>query len=242
MMMKPLTAALTVFTYASGAQAGTYSVPEGCSGFLTVQSRMCEVDHYWRCEADPEGVFWRLTIQSDGPSLLSKLDSEYRWLEMFRLKTARREQMSQEVDPQSMSELLETGSDSWTFDQDWFERGEFLTTERYSGYDRLTGDTVEIDGVTLRQTEYHMRSEFSATGETFVATGNEYVYERFNIFLGGIGVIESRQGREEYDNTPVEFSEPGEQGFLATSPLFDCGDILSGLDVPLSQHEGTRRL
>jgi len=31
----------------------------------------------------------------------------------------------------------------------------------------------------------------------------------------------------ESDNSPMEFAEPGERGFLSDQPLYDCGDMMS---------------
>lgn len=49
--MKPLILTLGLLA-ALPAEAGSFTPPEGCETFLTVQARGCRVSNHYRCEAD----------------------------------------------------------------------------------------------------------------------------------------------------------------------------------------------
>jgi hypothetical protein len=93
-----------------------FQVPEGCTPFLTVQSRSCLVSHHWTCEVDPEGTHWRATLDQDGAFYLSFTDAEFRWLRSWSLRGGGTDTLVEpEPDPASLTELFETGSDSMVF-------------------------------------------------------------------------------------------------------------------------------
>lgn len=211
---------------AAMAQAVQITPPAGCEAFLTVQSRGCMVSHYWTCEGDAAGEHWRLSLDVDGPMSLSHTDREFRWLESLDLRTGLRSQLVKpEIDPASLSELLETGRDSFTFSLSVLE-GDAPFTRGYSGFDALTGDTVEIDGEVLARTEFAY-NETTPDG-TRNTVGNQYISPSLRIFFGGNETVTLPSGEEiSYDASPVDFARPNEAGFLNALPLYDCGDVLS---------------
>ncbi|HBG99106.1 MAG TPA: hypothetical protein DDY29_10425 [Rhodobacteraceae bacterium] len=226
--MKPALSALLALAAAWPAQAQSpkFVPPQGCDAYLTVQMKGCLVSHYFTCQGDPEGHRWGATLTADGPVALSYLDAEYQWLQTMILVIGMTETLREpSQDPASFSELLETGLDSFDF--------ETVTSgaidgqvHRYQGFDRLTGETVEIDGEPLMVTEFEVRE--SVDGQViFTRQGNQYVSERFGLFLGGIETETDGVETVENDRTPVQFIEPGEPGFLDARPIFDCGAVLS---------------
>lgn len=219
--------AATAPVSALAQRAGTVTPPPGCTAFLTVQSRSCVVSHMWTCEGDPEGTHWRMSMDGDGPFALSFTDSEFRWLLSYNLRSgAQTTIIEPEEDPASLSELFETGSDSMVFST-IYDNGAGLRIRRdYTGFDRLTGATAEIDGRVLNRTEFSYEYDLGEGPRR--VEGTQYVHEGWRMFFGGLEVTELPNGeRFESDNSPMEFAEPGERGFLTDQPLYDCGDQMS---------------
>ena len=224
---------------AAHAQTGAdqFQVPAGCSAFLTVQSRGCTVTHHWTCEADPAGTQWRASLDQDGPFSLSFTDAEFRWLQSWDLRGGATSTLIEpEDDPASLTELLTTGSDTMVFSvRTESNLGSFQRD--YTGFDRLTGDEVMVDGRTLAVTEFSY--QYPVDGGTRRVQGNQFVHEGWRLFFGGIETVTDATGDSfEYDDSPMEFAEPGERGFLTMQPIYDCGEMMSGLPrAPLALTE-----
>jgi len=230
--LRVATAALVIGTsvapvVAMAQGAGTVTPPPGCTAFLTVQSRNCVVSHMWTCEGDPEGTHWRLSMDGEGPFALSFTDSEFRWLLSYDLRGgAQTILIEPEEDPASITELFETGSDSMVFSTIYENAAGLRIRRDYTGFDRLTGETAQIDGRTLNRTEFSY--EYDLGDGARRVEGTQYVQENWRMFFGGLEVTEMPNGeRFESDNSPMEFAEPGERGFLTDQPLYDCGDMMS---------------
>ena len=222
--------ALTLATFPAPARAQqgpTVTPPPGCTAFLTVQSRGCTVSHMWTCEGDPEGTHWRLSMDQDGPFYLSYTDSEFRWLLSYELRSGGQNTLIQpEEDPASISDLFENGVDSMVFSLIHENEGGQRIQRDYTGFDRLTGETVEIDGRILNRTEFSYEYDLGE-GPRRVG-GNQYVHRDWRMFFGGQEVTTLPSGESsEGDYSPMEFAEPGERGFLSATPLYDCGDMMS---------------
>lgn len=205
---------------------GAFQVPEGCTAFLTVQSRSCQMAHYWTCDGDPEGTHWRITLDQDGPFYLNYTDAEFRWLRAFNLRSGNQDTLIEpEGDPASLSELLESGSDTMVFSiRD--ERAEGIFQRDYTGFDRLTGEQVTIDGRPLLVTEFTYQWE--TTGGPRRTEGTQFVWAERGLFFGGLETVTTPSGEVFEGNfSPVEFHEPGDPDFLGTQPEYDCGGILS---------------
>ncbi len=209
-----------------------FQVPEGCTAFLTVQSRSCLVSHNWSCDADPAGTHWRVTMDSDGPFYLSFTDAEFRWLRSWDLRGASNGTLVEpEEDPASLSELLETGSDSMVFSI--LQEGPTGASRRnYTGFDSLTGEELVIDGRVLQVTQFAY--QYDTPDGPRMTEGNQFVHEGWRMFFGGLETVTLPNGEKfEGNYSPMEFAEPGERGFLTTQPIYDCGDMMSALDAPV---------
>ncbi|MFL4469260.1 hypothetical protein ACERZ8_05005 [Tateyamaria armeniaca] len=214
------TALLAVPAYAQDSDR--FYPPEGCTPQLTVQSRGCSVSNIYTCAADQPGENWRIEFDVDGPIFLSKIDSETQWLESYDMFPMRRETLVQPApDPASLTELLETGTDSY----DFVQRSE-TGPIRVVGYDRLTGDEVVIDGEPLLVTEFEARHE-TTSGTILEVSGNEYVSVRHRRFIAGTYSGTGANGAFESDGSPVDFIYPGEPGFFTKTPLYDCESSLA---------------
>ncbi len=209
--------------FSTSAQAGTVEVPEGCDAFLTVQQKNCGVSHYWRCEKAPEGTVWEVHYDVEGVYSLSVYDREFQWLDSQYYRDGTREHLVGDApDPASMSELLESGSDSYAFviREDGPEGSRDVV---HQGYDSLTGRTVEIDGVSLLETEFASTAMDAVSGEEiFAVAGNQYVLVEERLFF--LGPDSFLQDGEEMSNdfSPVRFIRPGEAGFTDMTPLYGC--------------------
>lgn len=204
------------------AQDG-FALPAGCSAYVTMQLASCTVSHHYRCLGDPVGQKWRADMDEQGLSYVGRTDDEAQWIESFHLRSAHSEQLGSAVDPMSFSTLVADGVDTWDFETTSAEIG----TSRYAGMDRLTGETVVIDGVTLMRTEYALTAYGPDGSETWRSSGAEYISTEWRMFVSGISTYVTSGDTFETDNTPVEFIFPREAGFLSTSPKYGCGVQMS---------------
>ena len=214
---------------AAPAFAGSFTPPAGCTAYLTVQSQGCYVANYYRCEADNPGDQWRADFDQEGPFYLSKIDRETQWIESYDMNPAVKQTLDPNpVDPASFSDLLSTGYDSFVFSLTK-DNGEHTNIR---GFDKLTGTTAVIDGVTLSQTEFEYTETDNSGTILRQARGREFISPEWRNFFSG--------SSEWYDGTnwmpmasaPRQFILPGEKGFAATQPIFDCDVVTSSLPMP----------
>ena len=124
-------------------RAEVYRAPVGCEAFLTVQMRSCGASLYWRCYENPE-ITWELHADSEGPFSLSVFDSEFQWLDtLIYLDGTRERLLAPAPDPASLSELLETGIDTYEF--------VVADVERSSRFYRQMMDVPEVARLDARE-------------------------------------------------------------------------------------------
>ena len=208
---------LAVLTLPTASLAGIWEAPKGCDVFMTVQAKACRVSHFYTCGADAPGDQWRVDIDQEGPFFYSRIDSEAQWIESY--DPIKQTLDPSPADPASFSELLASGIDTWDFN---LSRADG-SGSRATGYDRLTGKTVVIDGISLSQTEVEF-TEFGRDGTVLRRSrGNEYLNPDWRMFFAGPGETDLGDGQwVPIDGSPVEFIFPGEEGFLSTQPKYDC--------------------
>ncbi|PRY92996.1 hypothetical protein BCF33_1860 [Hasllibacter halocynthiae] len=204
---------------AGPAAAQEFEVPEGCELQLTVQGRECAVTQYFICEEDPEGFRRSIQFREDGATGASVVDAEYQWVQT--IGGASRERLVDAEDPASLSELFETGEDSFDFTLQ--EDGPRGTNEyRVVGIDRLEGGEVEIDGVPLQRTIFAYQ-RLDEDGEALISvTGEQYVSEDLRLFFAGPETARIGGRVIESDNSPVRFAREGDPGFGDIRPAFGC--------------------
>lgn len=214
------------------AQAGTFQPPEGCTTYLTVQAKGCLVSELYTCKADPKGDQWRADFGANGPVFISKIDKETNWIESYDLNPPTRETMDPNPkDPANFDELVATGLDTFDFNLSKSDG----THSTVKGFDKLTGKTVTIDGVPLKQTEYEYTQTDDKGNVLRHSKGHEYISEKWRTFLSGVSQWEGKDGKwTTFDNSPVKFYRPGDTGFEATVPLFDCNAQAASLRLPLT--------
>ncbi|MBA4350133.1 MAG: hypothetical protein C0427_02665 [Rhodobacter sp.] len=214
---------------ASPAFASSFTPPEGCTTFMTVQAKGCRVSNHYKCTADTPGDQWRTDFDQEGPFFMSRIDSEAQWVESYEINPPVKQLLDPSpADPASFSELLATGNDNYIFglSDDTGER----TTVR--GGDRLTGRQVVIDGITLQETEFNF-TETDLSGNVLRRSrGNEYIHPEWRLFFSGPSQWDGGDGNYlPLDGSPVQFIFPGEPGFASTQPLFDCDAVMSSLQT-----------
>lgn len=204
------------------AAAQSFSTPEGCEGVLTVQHHGCLMINVWQCEVDPEGDKWIALIGEAGVFSVQHVDREFQWLESFKPPGTETLEIPA-PDPASMTDLLENGIDTWEFVINKDEGA-----ERNVGYDALTGLEVVIDGEPLLQTEFEGKT-LTIDGELIEeGSGRQYISAKHRMFFFG----ENWSGdtsENALNLSPVEFIYPGENGFFAQKPIYECGVIESRL-------------
>ena len=212
---------------ATPAAAKVFEPPAGCQVFMTVQAKQCRVSNHYRCTADAAGDQWRADFDQDGIFFMSRIDSEAAWVESFDLNPTVRQTLDPNAeDPQSFSELLAQGTDTFAFglSDDTGERSSV------SGYDRLTGKTWVIDGITLLETQFDFTETDLAGNILRQSRGNEYIHPDWRLFFAGPSEWNGGDGNFlPLDGSPVEFIFPGEAGFASTQPIFDCDAVMSQL-------------
>jgi hypothetical protein len=217
--------ALLIFFATTPALAGSFKAPEGCTTYLTVQSRGCYVANYYTCEGDPAGHKWRADFDQEGPFFLSRIDGETQWIESIDLNPVVTQTLDPNPqDPASFTQLIETGRDDFIFELSK-DNGEH---SKVRGYDKLTGNTITIDGVTLDETEFDYSETDDAGTVLRRARGNEYISREWRMFFSGAS--EWEDGPDNWlpmDSHPVKFFQPGDKGFESTQPIFDCDAVLS---------------
>lgn len=208
------------------AAAGSFTPPEGCETWLTVQSRGCRVSNYYKCSADTPGDQWRADFDQQGIFFVSRIDRETQWVESFDINPPMRQTLDPSPpDPASFSDLVGDGLDTFEFglsDDDG-------TRTRVRGFDRLTGAEITIDGVTLKQTEYEFTETDPGGSVIRQARGNEFIHPDWRLFFAGPGEWNGGDGFVPIDGSPREFHFPGDKGFAATEPVFDCDVVTSDL-------------
>lgn len=220
---------------AAPAFAGTWTAPEGCQVFMTVQAKACRVSQHYRCEGDAPGDQWRADFDQEGVFFYSRIDSEGQWVESYTLNPTVRQRLDAvATDRASFSELLSNGVDTWDFAMSRDDG----SASRAQGYDRLTGKTAVIDGITLSQTEVEF-VETDIMGNTVRRSrGNEYIHPEWRLFFAGPGETDLGDGQwRPIDGSPVDFIFPGEDGFLDTQPKYDCDVLSASLPVWRVGHE-----
>ncbi|GHC50092.1 hypothetical protein [Neogemmobacter tilapiae] len=223
------------------AQAGTFTPPEGCTGWMTVQARACRVSNYYKCSADAAGDQWRADFDQDGMFFASRIDHEAQWLESLSIPEGTVQTLdANPVDAASFSTLLATNLDTWDF-RLTKDNGE---KRHVTGQDALTGASVTIDGITLQQTAFEA-NWFDPEGNIIErARGNEYIHPEWRMFFSGPGETDLGDGQwRPIDGRPVEFIFPGEPGFMSTQPVFECDALMSkavGAEQPIpASYEGS---
>jgi hypothetical protein len=206
------------------AFAGSFTPPEGCTAHLTVQSRGCNVANYYTCERDPSGEQWRADYDQEGLYYLSKIDFETQWVESYEQNPSIKQTLDPNpADPASFTELLATGIDTFDFNLSKDDG----TGSNVKGFDRLTGETVVIDGITLRRTEFQMIETDLGGTVLRQAKGSEFISEQFRNFFAGSAQYLTGEDWLTLEGSPVQFSQAGDKGFGATQPIFDCDAVLS---------------
>ena len=228
--MRALTIAILALLPAP-ALGGTWTAPEGCEIFLTVQSKLCRVSNHYRCAADAPGDQWRADFDQEGLFFTSRINFETEWVESFESNPPTRQWLDPAPeDPARFSELLSSGVDTYAFGLSHDDG--YRSAVR--GFDRLTGRTVTIDGVALEETEFDY-TETDGSGTVMRrGRGHEYISREWRMFFAGPGETDLGDGQWlPIDGSPMDFVFPGEPGFASTRPLYDCDALTARGPGPL---------
>lgn len=215
--------ALIMLAMPGAGLAGTFTPPDGCTGFVTVQARGCRVSNHYICSQDAPGDQWRADFGQEGLYFASRTDSEGQWVETIDLGRGTRQTLRPgPTDPASFTELL-GGLDTYDFGL----QKDDGSASKVQGFDRLTGKSVVIDGVTLAETEFEFTETDPDGNLTRQSRGNEYIHEGWRLFFAGPSEWDDGAGYLPIDGSPLQFVMPGEKGFFSTEPLFECDAVLS---------------
>lgn len=220
---------LSLYLCAPSVAAATFRAPEGCRLEMTIQSRGCTVSQIYRCSADPDGTQHSAIFAQDGLTYQSTIDFETRWIESSDPQSGLVDRLvDQARDHASFSELLATGRDDFDF---WTQSnsGERL---HHVGQDLLTGEKVTIDGVALEKTRFELTTSNEAGEVLIQRKGQQFISRANRRFYGGVEEYSDWTGEAGVSNdSPVTFDFPGEPGFGATEPQYDCDMMMAQLSA-----------
>jgi len=223
-MIRMILAIVVLTGTPAAAQTTTFSIPPNCSAYVTIQQKSCIVSHHFTCDGDPEGYQRRADFDEQGMVYLGTIDAETQWIESYYpLSNVIERLLDGATDPVSFSDLIATNLDTYDFRTESPDVGLF----HYVGSDRLTGDTVTIDGVTLEVTEFKITTYDAEGTEMWRAAGNEFINRDWRMFIGGTSTQIGDSGTFDNDDTPMEFAFPGDAGFLSYTPKYGCGAVIS---------------
>jgi hypothetical protein len=229
MIMRLLSLLLCCAAAPVWAETQTFSLPAGCTAYLTVQSKECTVSHHFTCENYPQGVQGRIDLGPMGATYIGTIDAETQWLNSFNPSSGATETLEPgAANPASFSELTTTGRN----DFDFSTRSDQSGVVHFVGNDTLTGSTVTIDDVTLEETTFQLIATAEDGTELWRTNGHEYISREWRMFLSGTGETVTPAGSYKSDGSPVEFIFPGEPGFLSPNPKFGCGEVTSQAAQP----------
>lgn len=224
-------AALSVAVGASAVHADSFKAPSGCQLEMTVQLRQCTVANHYTCAANP-GERWIAYADGEGQFFTSRIDAETRWLQSISHDTGEVDLLDEggSADHASFSALLATGRD----DYDFVTESNSGQRIRYRGYDRLTGETVTVDGVPLERCEFDL-SAYDAEGNLLSRrSGLQLVSRDMRLFFADTETFEAATGETATTSQPpVIFAFPGDEGFGALDPVLDCDVLMSGTPAPV---------
>lgn len=222
-------AALVLMGTAGTAPAATFTAPQGCRLEMTIQSRSCTVSQIYRCGGDPTGTQHSAIFGQDGMTHMSTIDAETRWIESTDPETGLVDRLVEAADDHaSFSTLLKTGRDDFDF---WTESN---TGERlhHVGHDELTGEKVVIDGIELEKTRFQLTTS-GADGQVLITReGQQFISRANGRFYGGVESFSDWTGDAgDSNDSPVDFSFPGQPGFGQTEPQYDCDQMVAQLNI-----------
>ena len=220
-MLKPLMTTVALVLAAPVAAQQSFAAPEGCEGTLTVQQKGCVMVNVWSCEADNPGDQWIALIGQAGVFSVQRVDREFQWMETYGIGGTERLQQPA-ADPSSLTELLEDQVDTWDFTIET-EGG----SERNVGFDMLTGETITIDGEPLLMTAFEGQTIDDQGNILDESEGRQYVSPTHRLFFMG-ETWDAATPDLITDLSPLEFIYPGEPGFFAATPKYECNQIETG--------------
>jgi hypothetical protein len=209
---------------AQEAQSDIFVPPPGCVGFLTVQSRQCEMANYYRCNAINPDHRWRALFNAEGLIYIGRLASEGAWIELIDLVEDTKETITVDSpDIPSFTTLIEAGADQYVY----YLVDNSGSKSRLVGTDRLTGKSIVIDGIRLDEVDFRFE-EYTLDNDLIEnGFGQQFIVPEWKMFFSGLEYWGEGADAEPVDNTPVQFIFPGEKGFFSTRPLFDCEMAIS---------------
>lgn len=224
--------AVLICLAAPAAAQEVFTLPAGCSAYLTVQGASCQVEHHFTCESDPANQQRRVSLNEQGLTYAGVIDDEAQWISSFHALSGHSERLAPDpADPASLSELIKTGVDTYDFET----RSDEIGTTRYVGRDALTGRQITIDDVTLEETTFQIIAYNAAGDIAWSAEGREFISRNWRMFLAGTSSITTDVDTFDTDDRPVEFIYPGEPGFLSAQPKHGCGVAISSAE-PLKEN------
>jgi hypothetical protein len=204
-------ACLTALALPAGAE--TFQPREGCTHVVTIQGKGCHLRNVVTCPDMGEGLLV-YTTGADGQVAATVFDQDGAML--FNGPEGALTALQDKTDLFSLAALRSAGTDTC----DYTMAGRDGAEMRFVGMSSMTGETVEIDGRSLKvvlMQQLVILPDGSPVNREMTACYDEGL----NLVIAGEG-RDLATGNVAFDRTPVDFLFPGEDGALATTPLVGC--------------------
>lgn len=222
-----------------GAVAQTADLPTSCRATLTTQNRNCEVSIVAECGFGADAYRLLLWYEPSGLIEVEHTTADGDVISFGSGSSFLLERLTG-GNGFSTSEFIERGEEAFYMDVNvTTEPGSAPFRARFFGEIALTGETLVIDGqrvlatagsVELVSPGFDIRTEYNGV---FLQEKRFFAQTTNRTFIDGVF-------SHTADKTPVLLIDPGEPGFLETTPQIDCESEKSeaGAIVPASVKEG----
>lgn len=192
--------------------------PAGCQAFVSIQMSSCRVSHLVRCVADGAGSYQLMHFDQTGFQSTETFNGEAAAAGNYRLEGPEVVQTSVPGSEQSLSELLRDGFDLYARLVDGDPAvGTIL------GHQVLTGEQVEIDGITFERIRLASAVLAPDGGLRATVSGTQLLQRDWGLYLyAGLDVLAADGTEIAIGSEPVRFDFEGDPGFLTTTPEEGC--------------------
>lgn len=198
--------------------------PEACQPVVTVQSRGCRVETMLRCGA-PEALPWRAEVyDAEGLRQVSSFTQDFVQLRIqlprFGIAFEHDPAMSSSTPP---AEMAETGRGIERV------RGFLTVGDRRLAvmfYNEIVrGEPMELDGRNLMGLRFKGTRTISPPIQAEAHDYMNYYDPETGALFGGESLLPGPDGKLSLDGRPAALAFPGDPGFDAKVPVFDCGNL-----------------
>lgn len=198
--------------------------PEACQPVVTVQSRGCTVETMLRCGA-PLAMPWRAEVyDGEGLRQVSSFTQDFVQLRVqlprFGIAFDHDPAQSSSTPP---AEMAETGEGIERLKGHITAGGQRLVVMTFNRIARV--EPIELDGRKLVGFRITGTRTISPPIQAEAHDYMNYFDPETGVLFGGESLLPGPDGKTSLDGRPAALAFPGDPGFDAKVPVFDCGNL-----------------